>query len=153
VAADLDVEVTDAPQAADLDRLLAGLIAFNDPFLGPHDQRNLAVLARLGGTLIGGLVGLTARGFLQIDLLWLSAEQRGHGFGSCLLAAAEAEAVRRGCRSAWLDTFDFQARPFYQRHGYRQFGELEGLPNGHRRYFMAKRLAPRRSGGAGGGDP
>ena len=41
---------------------------------------------------------------------------------------------------AWLDTYDFQARPFYERHGYAVFGELDGFPNGHRRWFMRKRL-------------
>ena len=82
----------------------------------------------------------TARGPLFIDLFWLAPGYRRRGLGSRLLRAAEAEARRRGCRMAWLDTYDFQARPFYERHGYAVFGELDGLPDGHRRWFMRKRL-------------
>ena len=73
-------------------------------------------------------------------MFWLAPGYRRRGLGSRLLRAAEEEARRRGCRMAWLDTYDFQARPFYERHGYAVFGELDGLPNGHRRWFMRKRL-------------
>ncbi|MEK0085918.1 GNAT family N-acetyltransferase [Benzoatithermus flavus] len=141
------LEVTEAPAPADVETLLRGLVAFNEPFLGRPDFRQLAVLARREGDLVGGLIGETGRGFLFVDLFWLDAGWRRQGLGSRLLAAAEAEAVARGCHSAWLDTYDFQARPFYERHGFELFGELTGFPNGHRRYFLVKRLA----GAAGSG--
>jgi len=53
---------------------------------------------------------------------------------------AEAEAIARGCRGAWLDTFAFQARPFYEQLGYTCFGELNDYPTGFARYFMNKAL-------------
>lgn len=46
----------------------------------------------------------------------------------------------RNARHAYLDTFSFQAPGFYQRAGYRVFGELPDFPAGHRRYFMTKEL-------------
>ena len=88
----------------------AALIEDNRPFLGEWDQRPLALVARAEGDLVGGLVGGTARGLLFIEYFWLAPSHRRHGLGSRLLAEAEAEALRRGCRMAWLDTFDFQAR-------------------------------------------
>ena len=39
----------------------------------------------------------------------------------------------RDCRGAWLDTFSFQARGFYERLGYRLFG-------GHHRIILTKTL-------------
>jgi len=39
----------------------------------------------------------------------------------------------------WLDTFEFQARGFYERLGYTCFGELKNYPTGSR-FFMSKRL-------------
>jgi GNAT superfamily N-acetyltransferase len=146
-----ELEVTDAPAEADVEALLAGLIAFNEPFLGQGDVRPLAVLARTAGRLVGGLAGVTARGFLHVDLLWVAPEARGHGLGSRLLLAAEAEALARGCRSVCLDTFDFQAKPFYERHGYRTFGELTGFPGGHRSHYLVKRLEEREGGDVDGG--
>ena len=53
---------------------------------------------------------------------------RGQGLGSRLLLAAEDLAVSRGCRGSCLGTFDFQARTFYERHGYAVFAELLGFP-------------------------
>jgi hypothetical protein len=48
--------------------------------------------------------------------------------------------VQRGCHNAWLDTFEFQARGFYESLGYECFGELPDYPKGHARYFMKKAL-------------
>ena len=67
---------------------------------------------------------------------------RGRGLGGRLLAAAEQEAVRRGCVGALLDPHDFQAPAFYYKHGYELFGTLTDLPPGHVRYYLAKRFAP-----------
>ena len=53
---------------------------------------------------------------------------------------AEAYSRERGCTDAFLDTFRFQARPFYEQLGYRVFGVLENHPAGHQRYFMTKQL-------------
>ena len=50
---------------------------------------------------------------------------------------AEREAVQRGCHGAWLDTFEFQARGFYERLGYTCFGELPNYPAG---CFLGKPL-------------
>ena len=65
---------------------------------------------------------------------------RGKGIGCELMGAAEARAVERGCHSAWVDTFSFQAPGFYRKLGYQVFGELD-YPPGHRRIFLQKRLA------------
>jgi len=57
-----------------------------------------------------------------------------------LLRATEDEGRRLGSHSAYLDTFSFQARPFYERHGYEVFGTLEDFPVGQQRYFLRKAL-------------
>jgi len=40
-----------------------------------------------------------------------------------------------------IDTMDFQALPFYERHGYSVFGVLDDMPRGHQRFFLKKALA------------
>jgi GNAT superfamily N-acetyltransferase len=135
---ELEFETTDDPSEAACDILLQGIRALNAPVLGPSDSRPLGVFARAGGEIQGGLSGATGRGLLHVDLLWVRPERRKEGLGSKLLLAAEAEARARGCNGVWLDTFDFQARPFYERHGYVVFGELGGFANGHARFFMSK---------------
>ena len=59
--------------------------------------------------------------------------------GRRLLLEAEARAARRGCRGAWLGTFGFQARGFYEKQGYAVFGALQDCPPGHARFFLSKR--------------
>jgi hypothetical protein len=49
---------------------------------------------------------------------------------SCQSRCAEEEAAARGCHGAWLDTFEFQARGFYERLGYTCFAELGDYPVG-----------------------
>jgi ribosomal protein S18 acetylase RimI-like enzyme len=70
----------------------------------------------------------------------VSAELRGQGWGRRLIEAAEAVGVKRGCQYVWLDTYSFQARPFYEKLGYRVFGQLPDHPPGHTRFFMFKTL-------------
>jgi GNAT superfamily N-acetyltransferase len=139
-------ELTDSPAENDVAVVRAGLSGINRPFLGDADYRALGLFLRHKGELIGGLVGETGRMVLYIDLFWLDPAWRRRGHGARLLWAAEAEARRRGCRWAWLDTYDFQARPFYESQGYTVFAEFDDLPGGHRRWFMRKRL------GASAGD-
>ena len=81
------------------------------------------------------------RDWLMIDGLWVAAALRGRGFGTQLLDAAEEIAIARGCRGAWLGTFDFQARAFYERRGYRVFAELPEFPPQHRHFHLAKNFA------------
>jgi len=52
----------------------------------------------------------------------------------------EHAAKERGCTAAHLDTFSFQARPFYESLGYEVFGTLDDYPQGHQRFFMKKTL-------------
>lgn len=53
---------------------------------------------------------------------------------------AEEEARVRGCRQMWLDTYAFQARPFYERLGFEVFGQIDGPAPIFPRYFMQKLL-------------
>jgi hypothetical protein len=57
-----------------------------------------------------------------------------------MMAQAEAEAIRRGCRHAHVDTIDFQAPDFYLKLGYTVWGVLDDIPPGHRRIFLKKDL-------------
>jgi GNAT superfamily N-acetyltransferase len=89
---------------------------------------------------VGGLAGRTADGWLDIESLVVPATLRGQGLGAQIMAQAEAQALRRGCHSAWLGTLDFQARGFYERLRYECFGDLPNHPPGHRLFFMRKTL-------------
>ena len=134
------LELTDRPDEGDLATITAGLAAYNRTFIGPREARPLLVTVRRDGRIAGGLSAETVRGVLEIDLLWVDEACRGQGLGSRMLRAAEAEAARRGCRAVTVGTFDFQARPFYEREGYTVAGEVGGYPDGHRWFMLTKAL-------------
>ena len=90
------------------------------------------------GEALVGLLAMIWGGWLRVGTLWVSELARRQGHGSRLLQAAEDYARERGCIGVCLDTFSFQARPFYEKLGYRVFGTLENHPAGHQHYFMTK---------------
>jgi GNAT superfamily N-acetyltransferase len=136
----LTIEAATAPNAADLAALVEGLNAWNAA-RAPLMQWNRVTffLRAPNGEIAGGLDGHTSWGWLFVRILWVATPHQRQGFGRKLMARAEAEARSRGCRNAYLDTFDFQALGFYERLGYRQFGKLPEFPPGHTRYFLEKR--------------
>ncbi|MFI8189839.1 GNAT family N-acetyltransferase [Streptomyces sp. NPDC085946] len=92
--------------------------------------------------LAGGLVGHTWATWLHITYLWVAAPHRGAGLGTRLLAEAErVAAAGRGCRSARLETWDFQAPGFYRRQGYEVVGVVPDYPPGITEFTLVKRLS------------
>ncbi|MFY0618601.1 GNAT family N-acetyltransferase [Shimia sp.] len=94
--------------------------------------------------LIAGVTGATSYGWFLIKTLWVGEAHRRSGLGTQLMSAAEDEARRLGCHSAWLDTSTSEAREFYLQLGYADFGVLkngaEKEPANHSRWFMQKSL-------------
>jgi GNAT superfamily N-acetyltransferase len=88
----------------------------------------------------GGILGGVWGGWLHIEILWISDAYRHLGRGDQLIRAAEAEARAFGATGAYVETFSFQARPFYERHGYRIVGRIDDYPPGETYYFLSKSL-------------
>lgn len=122
----------------------AALVAYNTAQAGPANHRPFAIAARDDrGRLVGGLSGSTAWQWLYVELLWVAESRRGEGVGTYLLRTAENLALERGCLYACVDTFDFQARGFYEREGYVVFGVKEDCPPGHRQFYLRKTIGTR----------
>jgi GNAT superfamily N-acetyltransferase len=133
------LEVADSADEQVRKAIAAPLVAYNQSRAGPVDSRPLVVIVKdAAGEVVGGLWGRTAYGWLFVELLAVPESLRGSGIGREVMGRAEQEAIRRGCHGAWLDTFEFQARGFYEKLGYTCFGELADYPTGFSRYFMKK---------------
>jgi GNAT superfamily N-acetyltransferase len=137
---DVTVSVTDWIDASFEAEVAGGLAAFNAAQIGASGHRDLCVSLYRDDEFIGGLAGFTAWDWLFVKWLWIRDGARGAGLGALALDTAEAEARKRGCRAAWLDTLNPAARDLYMRHGYGVFGELADFHAGHTRYFMQKRF-------------
>lgn len=93
-----------------------------------------------GGEITGGVTGYQLFDWLFIQYLAVPQSLQGQGVGKELMGRAEAWARERGLAGIWLDTFAFQAKPFYEKLGFTEFGTIENHPRGSRRHFMQKRL-------------
>ena len=138
-----DIRVSvESDRANDLRRTLFDeLFHANVERVGDGSIEALCVVARdTQNALVGGVYGEIYWGWLNIMVLWVASTLRRQGLGTKLLARAEAEAVAKGCRGAYLDTFSFQSHGLYLRAGYEIFGTLQQFPKGHSRHFLRKAL-------------
>ena len=137
------IELVNHPEP-DVRQAIAGpLRRLNDERSGqPHEFSAFALTLTTPGSseVIGGLWAEVGRGYLYVGLLFVPECVRGNGVGRSLMQRAEQEAVRRGCHAVWLSTYSFQAPGFYQKLGYRVFGELPDYPRGSRSFFLTKFL-------------
>ena len=135
------IVLKDAISSAERDAMIAPLVAHNTAQGVDFTNSPFALaLEDDGGNVVGGVTGYSRWGWLYLGSVAVPAELRGQGWGRRLIEATDMAAVQRVCRYIWLDTYSFQARPFYEKLGYRVFGQLPDHPPGHTRFFMFKSL-------------
>ena len=133
--------VDDDPKSDDVEALAQGLNDHAVRYTHVPGFREIAVFVRdEQGALMGGVWGYVNWNWLWVGAVWLSEGLRGHGYGRQMMEKLEHYARERGCRYSHLDTFSFQARPFYEGLGYEVFATLDDYPPGHQRFFMKKAL-------------
>ena len=141
----MNIEVTISPTKHDLETISQGIQSFNQSHI-PDDvvfesDTKFAVFAKDdNGKVIGGIRAAAFWNYCIIELLWLSGETRGQGVGTKLMEAAENFAKGKGFNYMRTETLSFQAKPFYEKCGYKVFGELIDHPKGHTTYCLVKEL-------------
>src|SRR5215467_2016286 len=113
-----EIMIETEPAPEDVRYLEDRLYEFNSTATGIHDGAWLAIFARDGGRIVGGICGNSWGGCMEIRQFWVEEARRRQGLGTRLFTAAEQEARRRGCRQILLTTFGFQAPAFYARRGF-----------------------------------
>ncbi len=142
--ANFEITVTDVVSQQAGDAIGGGLNSYNDDVTGYADRRPLGVLVEhpATGEVLGGATGRSSLGLLFLDLFYLPEALRGQGIGTAVLRAFEEAGRHRGCVAGVLYTISFQAPEFYERHGWRRFGEIACAPPGTSRIFLTKQLQP-----------
>ena len=93
------------------------------------------------GNIIAGCTGyIYPWGMMYIDDMWVDEKYRRQELGSNALQAVEKVAEEKGVYLITLATFDFQAKPYYLKHGYTVFSTTKDCPKGHEDYELFKRL-------------
>jgi len=115
---------------------------FNYGIVGKYPQgQNVWLNAKdNAGNVLGGFRGEVYFNWLFVNILFVEDSQRRQGIGTRLLAEGEAQATTLGARRARLETFDWQAPAFYEKHGYRELIKLPGYYLDHSLSLMVKEL-------------
>jgi GNAT superfamily N-acetyltransferase len=139
------IEVTSSPSKENLKTISEGIQTYNqehipDEVVFEEDAKFAVFVKDENGIVQGGIRATAFWNYCIIELLWLSADTRGSGIGSKLMAAAESYAFEKGFKYIRTETLSFQARPFYEKLGYKVYGELPDYPKGHTTYCLVKEL-------------
>ena len=133
--------IEDKPDESSVNFIRNELNKYNEKFVETDNHKILSVFIKdKGNKIIGGLLGETYWGWMYIDRFWIDEKYRKKGYGLKILKLAEGEAIKRGCKFAYLDTHDFQAIDFYKKNGYEIMSELKEFPKGHSKFLMRKIL-------------
>ncbi|MCL1801880.1 MAG: GNAT family N-acetyltransferase [Promicromonosporaceae bacterium] len=118
-----------------------GLTEYNQSKVPFGNYADISRVIKLGDEIIAGIIAdISPWNILEIETLWVSEHYRQRGYAKALMDEVERLAKSMGSHLSQLDTFDFQAKSFYDELGYKVFGILEDHPKGHMRYYMSKKL-------------
>lgn len=137
----MNIEILENPEKELIDYLDKKIDDFNWENWEVNKRLPLAVqMKNESGEVIAGATARSFGDWLLLDILWVSQELRGQDIGSQILKKIEQAGKNRGCVKCLLDTLNFQAMPFYEKHGYKVEWTQEGYPKTGCKYFMVKQL-------------
>jgi len=135
----MNIEIIENPAPEFKAFLDAKLAEFNWQNWEVSERKPVAVqLKNDHGEIIAGASARTFGDWLMLDTLWVSETLRGKDIGRQLLEKIELAAKQRGCVKCILDTLNFQAKPFYEKYGYKVQWVQENYPKTGCKYFMVK---------------
>jgi GNAT superfamily N-acetyltransferase len=137
----MNIEVLENPKQELIDYLDKKIDDFNWANWEVSERTPLAVQIKNDqGEVIAGAAARSFGDWLLLDTLRVTDELRGQNIGSKILAEIEASGKKRGCIKCLLDTLNFQAMPFYEKHGYKTEWVQQSYPKTGCKYFMVKEL-------------
>lgn len=127
----MEFHVEECPDPQDVDFLERQIRREASTVAGLGEEVDLAIFVHdAAGAVVAGISGWTWGDCCELQSLWVDPSFRRGGLATRLIAAAEAEAVARGCRQTVHFTYDFQARALYERSGYELVGRVKDFPTG-----------------------
>lgn len=133
--------IEDEPDALDLALLEEQLALAAVKALGIGAEREFGIFVRDDDQqVLAGVSGSIWGGCCQVHALWVTEQLRGRGLARSLMAAAETEAKRLGCRLLMGLTYDVLTADFYDRLGYGTVGVIDDCPTGTATRWYCKDL-------------
>lgn len=107
----------------------------------PYQKSLFSFAAYENGEYIGGVTGEILWNTMHVSLLAVNPAKKGKGVGTLLLKQAEEYAKQNQCTQIHLETMSYQAPRFYEKNGFKVFGELpDFMQQGVTRFYLVKHL-------------
>lgn len=116
-----------------------GIVAFNKQII-KEQASHFSIFAKHGNKIIGGALIWEHTDALYIDVLWCDENFRKQGIGSKIISMIDNVARNKMLTKIFVDTYEFQASIFYQKHGFYCIGTIPSYLLGYDRIFMQKDL-------------
>lgn len=129
---------------SDWNKVQQSLIDFNSEFMSTEltnkYEEICLVVKDEQDKICGGLNAVICWNFMEISMIFIDEEIRNYGYGRKLMEQVEQIALNEKCDFIKLDTLEFQAKEFYEKLGYKVFGEIENVAKKYKHYYMIKDL-------------
>jgi GNAT superfamily N-acetyltransferase len=123
--------------------ILQGYRRYSEPYMHGADILSgdfyLYAIEKNSKEVIGGVMGSLGK-YMRLRYVWIKDNCRSQGIGRKLLEKIEEFARSKGSRFILLNTYEFQAKPFYEKIGYKCIGTIPKWIEGYDCHFMRKEL-------------
>ena len=130
------------PQAA-LEAIREGVVSHGRQQAQGSDAADIACALYEGEHLVAGAWGRTEFQRLYVSYLWVRDADRGQGLGGDCLRQLEAQALRRGCVDALIETLLDEVAEIYEHLGYACIAHVHDFVPGFTRHTLLKVWKPR----------
>lgn len=136
---DFIIEEKNVKEIADI--IEQGVSTYNQPYFGEiKEDKKFAIYIRHSNNIIGGISGNIFNKYIRVGFAWIDENYRNKKLGTKLFKELEKFAKSKNCTFIQLATFDFQARPFYEKIGFECLGIIPKWLEGRDCAFMRKVL-------------
>ena len=94
-----------------------------------------------GEKLIGGAIGFIQYNWYFLDMLYVDTKYRKKGIATKLITEIEKYSKDKKLTGIRTETWNFQAKGFYEKMGYTVWAQIENCPPGTIDYYLKKNLS------------
>lgn len=136
----IQYSIENSPDASDDKVIRNGIVDFNAQIIREKSS-HFSVFAKDGAQIIGGALIWEHSDALYIDVLWCNEQYRKQGIGTKIITMIDDVAKNKRLPKIFVDTYEFQAQAFYEKHGFYCIGTIPKYLKDYDRIFMRKDIS------------
>ncbi len=136
----IQYSIENTPDASDDKVIRNGIVDFNAKII-KEKSSHFSLFAKDGDQIIGGALIWEHSDALYIDVLWCNEQYRKQGIGTKIITMIDDVAKNKRLPKIFVDTYEFQAQAFYEKHGFYCIGTIPKYLKDYNRIFMRKDIS------------